>query len=75
MSPAATTVLWDVLIQRVRQVGDSFDVRPGKGFREFVRTNVGVGKRTLDVAVDRIVTDLSCKSTRQRMSFVSIQYY
>lgn len=44
VSPTATTVLGNVLIERVRQVADSVNVAPSKGSRQVVRLDVFVRK-------------------------------
>ena len=58
VSPATATILGDMLIERVCQVRDAIDVRPGKGVGQVPGVNVRVRERALDVVVDSVGADL-----------------
>ena len=69
MSPAWATVLRNVLVERVCQIGDTIHIGPAKGIREILTSEIGMGQRRLYVVMDSVVADLRNESkSREKIS-------
>lgn len=58
MCPATAAVLWNVLIQRVRQVADAIDIVPVEGVGKLARMQVFVGQWRGERIMDSSGADL-----------------